>query len=544
MAKQDKHETKYASALRRHAEELVDIGSGTLQNVPPERILNVLHELRVHQIELEMQNEELRRAQGELEESRSKYVDLYDFAPIGYITLGQNGSIIEANLAAAELLEIERRYLIRRAFSSLVSPDFRGVFILHRKQVSQTLTPQACELKLLKKGVEPFYAHLRSIAVQDSTGTPVQIRMAISDITERKQAEEAQQKSERKYRQLIETLHEGIWVIDRNSSITFVNPRLAEMFGYTVEEMQGKHLFSFMDEQGIETARNMERLRRGIKEQHELAFVRKDGSRIHVIMETSPMMDERGVYAGALAGVQDITERKQTERIKDEFIGMVSHEIKTPLTVIIGSLSVAGMEGIPAEQSRELIRNAGLYAEALAGIVENLLELSRHQSDRLALQSERTEIATMTREVIGKLQTKSAVHHLTIDIPPDIPAVTVDRIRMERVLHNLVENAIKYSPKGGEVKVFARHEEAQLVIGVSDKGMGISPEDQIRLFQPFERIAAYENDTIAGLGLGLRVCRILVEAHGGRIWLESEKGKGSTFFFTVPIEGEVGKVSN
>ncbi|MDD5093457.1 MAG: ATP-binding protein [Dehalococcoidia bacterium] len=191
MAKQDKDEKEYASALRKRAEDLADVGPEYLADISREKAHQMIHELRVHQIELEMQNEELLRTQGELEESRSKYVDLYDFAPIGYITLGQNGSILDANIAAAELLGIERRFLIQRAFHSLVSPDFRDTFHVHRRQVFQTLIPQACELKLLKKSVEPFHAHLRSIAVQDDTGTPVQIRMAISDITERKQAEEA-----------------------------------------------------------------------------------------------------------------------------------------------------------------------------------------------------------------------------------------------------------------------------------------------------------------------------------------------------------------
>ncbi len=134
------------------------------------------------------------------------------------------------------------------------------------------------------------------------------------DITERKRAEEALRKSEEKYRQLIDTLQEGIWLIDKEANTTFVNPRMAEMLGYTPEEMQGKHLFSFMDEKGVEIAqRNLERRRQGITEQHDFEFVRKDGSRIYTILETGPITDEKGEYIGALAGVQDITQRKKAE---------------------------------------------------------------------------------------------------------------------------------------------------------------------------------------------------------------------------------------
>ena len=111
----------------------------------------------------------------------------------------------------------------------------------------------------------------------------------------------------------------------------------------------------------------------------------------------------------------------------------------------------------------------------------------------------------------------------------------IDAIRIERVLHNLVENAMKYSPKGGEVRIFGNCSDDTIVIGVSDEGIGISPEDQPRLFKSFERLSASVKGAIQGTGLGLRVCRILVEAHDGRIWVESKPGKGSTFFFSLPV---------
>ena len=144
---------------------------------------------------------------------------------------------------------------------------------------------------------------------------------------------------------------------------------------------------------------------------------------------------------------------KKMEALKDEFIGMVSHELKTPLTIIIGALNVAETEGITPEQAKELIHDAATSAEALAAMVDNLLELSRHQSNRLSLQTKPTQIEPVVRVVVQKLQSQSPVHHLTIDIPSDLPAAMIDPIRIERVLHNLVENAIKYSPKGGEVKI-------------------------------------------------------------------------------------------
>jgi signal transduction histidine kinase len=134
-----------------------------------------------------------------------------------------------------------------------------------------------------------------------------------------------------------------------------------------------------------------------------------------------------------------------------------------------------------------------------------------------------------------KLDKMSAIHHLTEDIAPGLPRALADAFRVERVIHNLVENAIKYSPGGGEVKVSARRHGDFLLMSISDNGPGISPENQARLFQSFERLEGSVDKSILGTGLGLRVCRILVEAHKGRIWVESDPARGSTFYFTLPV---------
>lgn len=149
------------------------------------------------------------------------------------------------------------------------------------------------------------------------------------------------------------------------------------------------------------------------------------------------------------------------------------------------------------------------------------------------ISKEPVSISETARRVAETLARLSNLHNIVVHIPAELPMVTADRVRVERVLHNLIENAIKYSPGGGTVAVLARHKDGYLEVGVKDSGIGISQEDQSRLFKPFERLETTSG--IAGVGLGLNVCRRLVEAHGGRLWVESELGKGSTFFFTLPI---------
>jgi two-component system, OmpR family, phosphate regulon sensor histidine kinase PhoR len=255
-----------------------------------------------------------------------------------------------------------------------------------------------------------------------------------------------------------------------------------------------------------------------------------------------PLFDAGGKPDRYIGIVIDITERKRAEEalqkintLKDEFIGMVSHELKTPLTVIIGALSVAESEELGLKERIDLVRDAEASAEALIAMVDNLLELSRHQSKRLTLQVKQTRIEPILRSVAAKMQNNSPIHHIMIDLPPDLPSTLIDPIRIERVLSNLVENAIKYSPKGGQVSLSGGISDRHIVISVRDEGIGISAEDQHRLFDSFQRLNIQDKYNIEGVGLGLRVCRILVEAHGGRIWVESDPGKGSTFFFSLPV---------
>jgi PAS domain S-box-containing protein len=231
----------------------------------------------------------------------------------------------------------------------------------------------------------------------------------------------------------------------------------------------------------------------------------------------------------------DITERKRIEEIKDEFIGLVSHELKTPLTVIIGALMTTLADNVSEKERAELIRDATDGAESLSGIVENLLELSRSQASRLILQRALTDIGTVAREVTNKLKGRSELHTLVVDLPSGLPNVPADALRLERILYNLIENAIKYSPQGGEIRISAEAKDDSVVVCVRDQGPGISPDDQKRLFQSFEQLDAGKRRAMQGVGLGLKVCRTLVEAHGGRIWIESETGKGSAFFFSLPL---------
>jgi PAS domain S-box-containing protein len=183
------------------------------------------------------------------------------------------------------------------------------------QEVKRTGQPVTVEHIHYNAAGEARNIEVRGYPLFDSEGNVSQVIEYALDVTERKQAEQALRQSERQYRQLLEALQEGIWVIDQEARTTFVNRRMAEMLGYTVEEMEGQPLFSFMDERGVEiTQRNLERRAQGIREQHDFEFLRKDGSRLYALLETSPVYDDDGNYIGGIAGIQDISERRQAEK--------------------------------------------------------------------------------------------------------------------------------------------------------------------------------------------------------------------------------------
>jgi PAS domain S-box-containing protein len=253
------------------------------------------------------------QAEEALRDSEQKYRNLFEQTLIGIVSSGRDGRISAVNPAVVNLLGYrDQEELVGQPAETIwFDPAERSRALQVARELGY-LPVQ--EVKLKRKDGISVYGLATAIINQDKEGQFLGVTATFTDISQLKEAEQALQRSEQRYGRLLETLQEGIWIIDQDARTTFANPRLAEMLGYSVEEIQGKTLFDFTDERGVELCNYyLERRQRGIKEQHDFEFLRKNGERMYVSMGTSPIFDDDGNYAGAVAGVQDISDRIQTE---------------------------------------------------------------------------------------------------------------------------------------------------------------------------------------------------------------------------------------
>lgn len=438
----------------------------------------------------------------------------------GAITLSPEGTILFSNRYFAHMMQEDLNKVIGNSIFDCVAGENREKLV---KLLEQEDGRDEIVLQSAKGAAIPALIAVKKLQLDVPT-----ICAVVTDLTEEKKSE-ALKKSEEQFRTLSETSPVGVGVTSADGVLLYVNPSYELVLGYDPGELVGKKASDLYwnpeDRRSwLRTVKD-----KGVIRNFETSLKRKDGTPVWVSINASPLF--YGVEQTVMSTIQDITERKKADQLKDEFIGMVSHELRTPLTVIIGAVRTAMDERVSKADRNELMEEASTNAESLAGILDNMLELSRYQAGRFALDKEAIKIADVAARAVRRVRQGHDTHDITLDIPGEIPEISFDAVKIGQVLYNLVENAVKYSPPGSHVHVFSRPDKKGLVVGISDSGVGISSEDQKKIFEPFARL---KGSGAKGVGLGLVVCKHLVEAHGGRIWVESAKGKGTTFYFTLP----------
>jgi signal transduction histidine kinase len=264
----------------------------------------------------------------------------------------------------------------------------------------------------------------------------------------------------------------------------------------------------------------------------------RDGQLIDVCITASCVRSARGEPMNGILNVRDVTRERQQEEQRSTFISIISHELQTPIAIIKGYASTLARTDAKLEAKALRSRLVAIEEEAdrLNNLVGNLLYASRIQAGGLHMDIAPLDLRNLIEGVTRRFRARSAGVSITLDIPPNLPTVIADRDRIEEVLQNLLDNAVKYSPRRRAITISCHATGEEVIVSVSDMGMGIALGEQEHIFDRFHRASDATTQATSGAGLGLYICRAIVEAHGGRIWVESTLRQGSTFSFSLPRE--------
>jgi len=289
-------------------------------------------------------------------------------------------------------------------------------------------------------------------------------------------------------------------------------------------------------------ARALSRGERTIAEEMRLVF--PDGHSTLVVINSTPLFNARGEVTSVVSTIMDLTPLEETERERGEFLGMVSHELKTPLTAIKGSAATAlgSKRPLNPDETKELFSIIDEQADRLRDLVDNLLDMSRIESGTLSVYPEPVELSAVIKEALGQFTHSAPGRDVQVQTDGLQAWVTADKRRIVQVFTNLLTNAAKFSPDGSPIAITATQDGQAVEIAVRDVGRGIPPSKIGNLFRKFSQVHSDAKGNLGGTGLGLAICKGIVEAHGGRIWARSEgEGKGSSFSFTLPLAAAQGK---
>jgi PAS domain S-box-containing protein len=468
------------SRLRRQAEEVLRTTGRDLQAMSVEDVQRLVYELQIHQIELEMQNEELHEMQYALAAARDRYSELYDFAPVGYLTLDARGMITEANLTACRLLGVDREFLVRERLSHFLAPESRDIFHRHHQAVRASSGTHRCELSLQRLNGQSLSVQLESVAARDELKGTLDCRTVLLDISERKKAEEGLRKAHDELEQRVKA---------RTAALTAANERLTREV----------------------------RVRQQTEER-----LRASGERYRTLAE---QQEQQLILADRLVSF-------------GELAASFAHEFNNPLAIIITLADALGAKVKPSHRHYRPLQIIADEARRCSRFVQDILGFARPVKSQLSPVS----VAEVVRHSIQLISThayKQQVHPV-FEVAQDLPLVFADPQQLEQVLLNLFFNALEAMPKGGTLTVRADTGTAQLDggapgdpvvrIAVTDTGTGIAPQVLSEIFRPF-----FTTKTKGGMGLGLSVCESVMKAHGGTIVVDSLPNHGATFTLVLPI---------
>lgn len=505
---------------------------------------------------------ERKRTRIVLKEKQRNIEAVFDAAPVGMMLIDEHTLVKRVNNAIRQMLKKDYKQIIDKPFG-----DALGCTNSATSGKGCGNSP-ACELCKLHQAVEKILDSgqpVRDIEVKPTfeienqrvtrwfliSGQPATIDgrthavISINDITDSKTAARERQLAEDKYRTIFENSAVAISMADENECLISWNKFMENLLGMGKEDLYLKPVKSLYPDGHWKKIRSHNVRQKGMQHHLETQMVKKNGELIDVDVSLSVLKNPEGKVIGSIGVISDITERIKAERelkemmeMKSQFISTVSHELRTPLTsmkeaIIIVSDGVAGKINKDQKNFLEIARR---NTERLSRLIDEVLDFQKLNANKMKFQIQEYNVSEMvndTYNTMAPFAKKNGVQ-LSVNLDKNLPTLKFDNDRMIQALTNLISNAIKFTPEKGRVTVDVKKQDEHLAIGVSDTGMGIPKESLPKIFDQFYRVHN-PNQQIKGTGLGLSIVNKIVQAHQGRIEVESEEGKGTTFTIFLPL---------
>jgi len=413
----------------------------------------------------------------------------------------------------------------------------KNLATLHQNEVTEKQKAESA-LRQVKDELE--------MRVAERTAELVSVNERLrSELNERKQIQEALKVSQVRFSGILDIADDAIISVDGKQQITLFNQGAEKIFGYTAQEAIGQPLdillpsrFAEIHRKHVNEFGQSKSEARRMGERREIFARRKNGEEFPAEASISKLQLKGETIFTVI--LRDTSDRKIIERMKDEFISIVSHELRTPLTSIHGSLGMlaSGLLDAEPESGKRLLEIAVDSTERLIRLINDVLDVERIESGKVEIIKQTCNTAELMTNAANVMRAMAEKFGVTLSISPLSTEVWADSDRIIQTITNLLSNAIKFSPQGGTVWLSAEHQGDRVLFQVKDQGRGIPADKLETIFERFQQVDASDSRNHDGTGLGLAICRNIVQQHGGRIWVESTLGEGSTFYFTLPVGGE------